>query len=82
MWERVAEWMMQSGAGMFAVLFVVLLAWVLKTNDSREQRYISVVEKQAQALTNFREMRDDIKELRDWLWQTARNGARAHDPTR
>ncbi|HHY95758.1 MAG TPA: hypothetical protein GX513_12245 [Firmicutes bacterium] len=86
MWEEVLAWAMKSGLGVFVVLFITLLAWVLKTNDAREQRYIAVVERQAQALSNFQQMRgdlgevkDDIRELREWLWQAARNG-KAHGP--
>jgi len=43
--EQVLTYAINSGAGIFAVLFIVLLAWVLRTNDQRENRYLNVIDK-------------------------------------
>jgi hypothetical protein len=73
MWEEAIR--IASGSGVFAVLFVVLLYWVLSTNNDREKRFISVVETQAKALqkidkidaveADVRDIRHDIKSLLD-----------------
>ena len=42
--EKIIEYAIQSGAGLFTLLFIALLAWVLKTNDSRELRYLNVID--------------------------------------
>lgn len=39
------DYAVKGGAGLFAVLFIALLAWVLKTNDSRENRYLNVIDR-------------------------------------
>ena len=52
------EYAIQSGAGIFTVLFVVLLAWVLKTNNEREHRYINIIDKLSDSLTG------DLKEVK------------------
>lgn len=43
--EQVLTYAINSGAGVFAVLFIALLAWVLKTNNDREVRYLGVIDK-------------------------------------
>lgn len=43
--EQVLAYAIKGGAGLFAVLFIALLAWVLKTNDQRENRYLNVIDK-------------------------------------
>lgn len=49
----------------FSILFVGLLAWVIKTNDIREKNYRSTIEKLTKALGNYEDVKasvDDIKE--------------------
>ncbi|MGE5589189.1 MAG: BhlA/UviB family holin-like peptide [Bacillota bacterium] len=43
--ETVLEYAMKSGMGIFTILFIALLWWVLKANDAREVRYQSLVDK-------------------------------------
>jgi len=43
--DQVFEYAVKSGAGLFTVLFIALLAWVLRTNDQRENRYLDVIDK-------------------------------------
>jgi hypothetical protein len=47
--------------GLFAVLFVSLLAYVLKTNDSREKRYLGIIDKLAD---QFDEIKKDVQEIK------------------
>ena len=48
--EQALEYAINAGAGIFAILFIVLLAWVLKTNDQRENRYLNVIDKYGDVL--------------------------------
>jgi archaellum component FlaC len=43
--EQAVKYAIESGAGIFAVLFIILLGWVLRTNDQRENRYLNVIDK-------------------------------------
>ena len=50
--------------GVFSVLFVFLLYWVLKNNNTREQRYIELIERMAEkldALAAIVETLQDVK---------------------
>jgi hypothetical protein len=66
----------QAGqVGFIAVLLVALglatfylIRWVLSTNNEREQRYIGVIETQAKGLQNIEEMRGDIKDIKQVLF--------------
>ena len=43
--ESVLDYGLKAGVGIFGLLFIALLAWVLRTNDSRENRYLNVIDK-------------------------------------
>ena len=65
--------------GVFAVLFVVLLYWVLKTHNLREQRYIELIDKMAEKLDildtiadTLQTLRVDLESLHDKLMQIER----------
>ncbi len=58
---------MTSGAGVFAVLFVALLSWVLKTNNDRENRYISTIDKLGERLAVVERIQDDVVDIKDLL---------------
>ncbi|MCO6019324.1 hypothetical protein CKN86_09655 [Carnobacterium divergens] len=47
----------------FAVLFVGLLVYVMKTNDKREQNYRNTIDKLTQALSNFDEVKNKVEEI-------------------
>jgi hypothetical protein len=73
-WDSIAEYAMKNQVGIWAVLFIALMAttvtlirWVLKSNDSREARYIGVIDTQAKALGNFKGMADDVADIKRWL---------------
>lgn len=40
--DRLLE--LAAGQGLWAALFVVLLWWVLRKNEEREQRYLSIIQ--------------------------------------
>jgi hypothetical protein len=69
MWEKAIEYAVSSGAGLFAILFIVLLAWVLKTNNDREQRFIGTIEKLAASLACVEETKKDVEDIKNWLWK-------------
>jgi len=43
--QPVLDYAIKSGMGIFTILFVALLWWVLSTNDQREKRYQGLVDK-------------------------------------
>jgi hypothetical protein len=72
--DTVIDYAVKSGASLWAVVFiaflgtaVVLVRWVLKTNNDRENRYITVIDNQAKALGNFTNMREDVADIKRWL---------------
>lgn len=67
MWEKLIDYAISSGAGIFAILFVGLLAWVLKTNNDREVRYIGITEKLAASLSCVEEIKNDIDDIKSWV---------------
>lgn len=52
---------MAASQGLFAVLFVALLFYVLKTNEHREERLMSCLERLTE---DVGEIRDDIEDLK------------------
>jgi hypothetical protein len=46
--------------GLWALLFVVLLAWVLQQNDRREKRYQDIIDKLS---TEFISIKEGLKDL-------------------
>lgn len=52
----------------FSVLFVGLLVWVIKTNDTREKNYRSTIEKLTKALGNYEDVKNSIVEIKEKLW--------------
>ena len=67
MWEKVTQYAIDSGAGLWAVLFIALLTWVVKTNNDREKRYIGVIADQAKALGGNKDMAHDVADIKRWL---------------
>ena len=52
---------MAASQGLFAVLFVALLFYVLKTNEHREERLMTCLERLTE---DVGEIRDDIEDLK------------------
>ena len=74
MWEKTLDYAISSEAGLFAILFICLLCvtglgirWVMKKNDEREQRYIEVIDKQAEGLKSIEFIKHDIRDIKDIL---------------
>jgi len=66
--EKVLEYAAQSGAGIFAVLFVALLAWVLRTNDNREHRYINIIDKLSDSLAGeLKDIKGAVSRIENYL---------------
>lgn len=62
MWEEI--WKMAVGQGIFAVLFVALLVWVLRKNEERENRYLGVIDTLTEKLGTVEEIKDDVHEIK------------------
>lgn len=69
MWEKLIDYAITSGAGLFAILFIVLLAWVLITNNDREKRYIGITEKLAASLSCVETIKSDVDDIKSWILQ-------------
>lgn len=67
MWEKLLDYAIASGAGIFAILFILLLAWVLKTNNDREIRYIGITEKLAVSLSCVENIQKDVDDIKSWV---------------
>ena len=67
MWETIIDYAIKSGAGLFTLLFIALLVWVLKTNDKREQRYIGITEKLAASLSCMETIKNDVDDIKTLL---------------
>lgn len=67
------EWMTIFSAifsqnGLLATLFTGLLAWVLKTNNDREQRYITTIDNLTTNVSNkINVIEDDISEIKELI---------------
>jgi len=76
MWGEAAQYAADTGAGIFAVLFILLLGtvaalvkWVLNTNNQREQRYIDVIDKQAEAIKEYHgNIKHDLNDIKKMLY--------------
>lgn len=54
--------------GVFAILFVALLIWVLKENNKRELKYQETIDKLADILnTEFLAIKNDVKDIKNYI---------------
>lgn len=53
--------------GPWALLFVVLLFWVLKENARREERYQDIIEELSQKFDMVKDIQIDVKEIKSKL---------------
>lgn len=49
----------------FATLFIVLLLWVINSNDKRETKYQETISKLADSLNDFSDLKTAITEIKD-----------------
>ena len=58
--------------GIFAALFFALLAWLLYTNNQREQRYIQREDKYVDIIEklsdSFQNLEKDVQQIKNKLW--------------
>lgn len=63
--ERAVHMAIESGAGLWAVLFILLLSWVLKTNNDREIRYQQIIERNQKVISEvLYPLRQDVNEIK------------------
>jgi hypothetical protein len=63
MWEEAIKAALPNG--IFAVLFVVLLWWVLNENSKREGKYQLTIDKLADKFSVVEEIKKDITEIKE-----------------
>ena len=51
----------------FAVLFVVLLVWVMKQNNTREERYQNTIDKLTNALGDVEAIKSTVDKIHEKL---------------
>ena len=65
MWEDILN--LAIGNGLWAVLFVVLLCYVLKDSRVREKKYQELIDALSDSLNIVKEVQDDVKEIKNHL---------------
>lgn len=69
------EYAFQNGTGIFSVLFVCLLAWVLKTNNEREKRLQAIIEENQRFVVgvlqdvrgDLEDVKGDVQDIKQWM---------------
>lgn len=51
----------------FSVLFIAMLLYVIKTNDTREQRYQQTIDTLTSALNAYQDLKDDVTYIKNKL---------------
>lgn len=51
----------------FALLFVALLLYVIKTNDGRERRYLDTIDKLTESLKDVQSIKDTVEKINEKL---------------
>jgi hypothetical protein len=72
MWEEAIKAALPNG--IFAVLFVVLLWWVLNENSKREGRYLITIDKLADKFSVLEEIKKDIIEVKEDIGDLIKKG--------
>lgn len=49
----------------FGGLFIALLVYVIKTNDSREKRYLDTIDTLSTALNGFEDLKEKVTEIHE-----------------
>lgn len=65
MWEKIVNLAISNG--LFAVLFLGLLIYLLKDSRSREQKYQSTIEKLGNSLEMVKDVKEDVNEIKQRL---------------
>lgn len=48
----------------FSILFIGMLLYVIKTNDTREQRYQETINTLTSALNGYQDLKEDVEYIR------------------
>lgn len=48
----------------FSILFIAMLLYVIKTNDTREQRYQETINTLTSALNGYQDLKEDVSYIR------------------
>ena len=68
MWERIVNLAIQNG--LFAVLFLGLLIYLLKDSAKREKKYQQTIEKLNDNLQTALQLEEDVKEIKQIVNKT------------
>ena len=68
MWEKIVNLAISNG--LFAVLFLGLLIYLLRDSRSREQKYQSTIEKLGNSLEMVKDVKEDVNEIKQRLTNT------------
>lgn len=63
MWEKVIN--LAIGNGLWAVLFLMLLVFVLKDSKTREQKYQDTIENLGNALQVVHDVKEDVEDIKE-----------------
>lgn len=62
MWDEIIN--LAIGNGLWAVLFLMLLVFVLKDSRTREQKYQDTIENLGNALQVVQDVKEDVEEIK------------------
>ncbi len=62
MWEDILN--LAIGNGLWAVLFVILLCYVLKDSRAREKKYQELIDALSESLNIVKEVQDDVRDIK------------------
>ena len=70
MWQDIVD--LAIGNGLWAVLFLFLLIFVLRDANKREKKYQDIIEKLGNNIEIIKEVQEDVKEIKTTLEKTKR----------
>ncbi len=65
MWQEIFNLAVNNG--LWAVLFLVLLFYVLKDSRAREKKYQDTIERLGISLANIEDIKEDVQEIKEKL---------------
>jgi len=70
MWQEIVDLAISNG--LWAVLFLFLLIFVLRDANKREKKYQDIIEKLGNNIEIIKEVQEDVKEIKTTLEKTKR----------
>lgn len=71
MWEEILN--LAIGNGLWAVLFVVLLCYILKDSKAREQKYQDIIDGLSDSLNIVKEVQEDVRDIKQQIDEKLNN---------